>query len=197
MESSDYLDYTVLIEFQMQKCWNFAVTGFCNILLKLNRYTTVANPKLRIFSIDNLALKMIKGSAEYSIFSSNNLMNLLSGQCRKGAYGLVLELYQIYLKKITGYPQVITFIIRRINLNIALSKSFTTDNSVRLFSSYILDNQVGGFRNGNSERHQKHEKCRMQFFVFLLSAVRRQEGGGKRPPELPLRNPFTYLSVKS
>jgi len=47
-----------------------------------------------------------------------------------------------------------------------------------------------GFAIGNSERHQKYEKCRMQFFVFLLSAVRRHEGGGKRPPELPLRNPF-------
>ena len=32
--------------------------------------------------------------------------------------------------------------------------------------------------------------------MFLLSAVRGQEGGGKRPPELPLRNPSTVSIEK-
>ena len=51
---------------------------------------------------------VIKGSAGYSISSSNNLMNLFSGQCKKNAYGIVLEVCYVYLKKSLGIRKQLT-----------------------------------------------------------------------------------------
>ena len=51
------------------------------------------------------------------------------------------------------------------------------------FCVILLTDKSKDYNENYSERHQKHKKCRMQFFVFLLSAERRQEGGVKRPPE--------------
>jgi len=78
-------------------------------------------------------------------------------------------------------------------LSIAKWKDFAIGNSEHLCLTVVLLS-IAKWKDfamaiQSGIKNTKNAGC--NFFVFLLSAVRRHEGGGKRPPELPLRNPST------